>query len=457
MCLKVLPGAVPGAMPGVVGPGSFEISAMPALAPATSTGADSARALAAMVSGGGAGQHLQLQRKVGGLPYDVEHPSVGRQDGVDTYDTVVRLNRMQPGNSMRSSLIQNLMPNAAPDVQIGPSFMIPDGSRAHIGAAVQIHGFVHLDDNGEVRIGDNVIIGAGTSLLTIEHPMTPIERLGNFVRVKDIAIGDNTIVGARCTILPGVTIGRNVWILNDSVVSKDVPDGVVLGGKPAEVLRSLTASEIASGMKGFERENPGIDESGRPRAPLHPSIATAEFLQRFNLEPMAEGLFEGAIQFLAGQVPTLGSFANNNIFPPFWCENGAHIKFKGPRAFINTGAIFHDGDPRKTITISQGVFFGPNVEIFGATTFGDAAWIGANSTIGEGAVIGRGAIVAAGSDIPSGASIPDFAIVGGDPWKVIRHVSREKDAWSFDEASVRTMTERLEERKVDVSRIQISG
>lgn len=50
----------------------------------------------------------------------------------------------------------------------------------------------------------------------------------------------------------------------------------------------------------------------------------------------------------------------------------------------------------------------------------DDVWIGARSVILPGAIIGKGVVIAAGSVIP-GKKIPDYAIVGGNPAKVIKY------------------------------------
>lgn len=57
---------------------------------------------------------------------------------------------------------------------------------------------------------------------------------------------------------------------------------------------------------------------------------------------------------------------------------------------------------------------------------GNDVWIGARATILEGVKIGDGAIVAAGSIVTK--NIPDFAIVGGNPAKIIRYRFDNEDA-----------------------------
>ncbi|MCJ7472342.1 MAG: transferase, partial [Actinobacteria bacterium] len=46
-------------------------------------------------------------------------------------------------------------------------------------------------------------------------------------------------IGANCTILPGVTIGRNSLVGAGSVVTKDVEDNSVVAGNPARVINNV--------------------------------------------------------------------------------------------------------------------------------------------------------------------------------------------------------------------------
>jgi tetrahydrodipicolinate N-succinyltransferase len=55
-----------------------------------------------------------------------------------------------------------------------------------------------------------------------------------------VRIGDGTWLGARAMVLPGVTIGKRVLVAAGAVVTRDVPDDVLVAGNPARVVRSLT-------------------------------------------------------------------------------------------------------------------------------------------------------------------------------------------------------------------------
>nr|WP_233708843.1 hypothetical protein [Helicobacter muridarum] len=50
-------------------------------------------------------------------------------------------------------------------------------------------------------------------------------------------------VGIGVTICPGVSIGDNSIIAAGSVVTKDVPPNVIVGGNPAKVLKTLEGYE----------------------------------------------------------------------------------------------------------------------------------------------------------------------------------------------------------------------
>jgi acetyltransferase-like isoleucine patch superfamily enzyme len=60
---------------------------------------------------------------------------------------------------------------------------------------------------------------------------------------KPIKIGEDCWFGGNCIVLPGVTIGRGVTVGAGSVVTKDVPDYVVVAGNPARILQKIEMNQ----------------------------------------------------------------------------------------------------------------------------------------------------------------------------------------------------------------------
>ncbi|EEU5811077.1 N-acetyltransferase, partial [Escherichia coli] len=54
-----------------------------------------------------------------------------------------------------------------------------------------------------------------------------------------IHIKKNASIGANATILPGIIIGENSIIGAGSVVTKDIPDNVIVAGNPAKIIRPV--------------------------------------------------------------------------------------------------------------------------------------------------------------------------------------------------------------------------
>lgn len=97
-------------------------------------------------------------------------------------------------------------------------------------------------DEAEVTFGDNVFIGPNCSFYTAIHPIDVERRNQQLEKSAPIHVGDNVWFGGNVTVLPGVTIGSNTTIGAGSVVTHDIPDGVVAVGNPCRVIRTVAES-----------------------------------------------------------------------------------------------------------------------------------------------------------------------------------------------------------------------
>ena len=103
------------------------------------------------------------------------------------------------------------------------------GSNTHI-----LNSQIQLTHPSLISIGNDVTI-TGAQILT--HDASMLKKT-NFYKVGSVTIGNNVFISVKSIILPGVTIGNNVVIGAGCVISKDIPDNVVIIGSPPRVLCS---------------------------------------------------------------------------------------------------------------------------------------------------------------------------------------------------------------------------
>jgi acetyltransferase-like isoleucine patch superfamily enzyme len=93
-----------------------------------------------------------------------------------------------------------------------------------------------------VTIGQHVGIAADVMFITHDggtYVFRHLERYKKVIKYGRITILDNCIIGARVILLPGVTIGPNSVISAGSVVSRNVPPGVLAAGNPAKPVMTV--------------------------------------------------------------------------------------------------------------------------------------------------------------------------------------------------------------------------
>ena len=112
-------------------------------------------------------------------------------------------------------------------------------------------------DTEWIEIGDNTSVQDGCVLHA--DPGFPL-RIGQGVTVGHKAmlhgcdIGDNTLVGIGSIVLNGAKIGRDCLIGANSFVTvgKQFPDGALIMGSPAKVIRKLEPAEIEANRKSAQ-------------------------------------------------------------------------------------------------------------------------------------------------------------------------------------------------------------
>jgi carbonic anhydrase/acetyltransferase-like protein (isoleucine patch superfamily) len=95
------------------------------------------------------------------------------------------------------------------------------------GSNIQDGSVLHADVGFPLTLGDNVTVG-------------------HQVMLHGCTIGDETLIGIGATVLNGAKIGKNCLVGARALVTegKEFPDGSMIFGSPAKVVRSLTPEQI---------------------------------------------------------------------------------------------------------------------------------------------------------------------------------------------------------------------
>lgn len=140
----------------------------------------------------------------------------------------------------REELMKKMFASCGTDCYIQPPFYANwSGHHVHIGDLFYANFNLTIVDDGEVFIGDHVMIGPNVTIATAAHPVEPSLKKKALQFNCPVHIGNNVWIGANVVILPGVTIGDNTVIGAGSVVTKDIPANVVAVGNPCRVLREI--------------------------------------------------------------------------------------------------------------------------------------------------------------------------------------------------------------------------
>lgn len=102
-----------------------------------------------------------------------------------------------------------------------------------IGNRVTVKSGVQLWDG--LRIEDDVFIGPNVTFTNDYFPRSKAYPAA----FANTTIKDGASIGGGATILPGITVGRNAMVGAGAVLTKSVPDGAVVYGNPARIVRYL--------------------------------------------------------------------------------------------------------------------------------------------------------------------------------------------------------------------------
>jgi len=186
----------------------------------------------------------QQEIMLAGLPYNDGTPEINKKRE-QTYLLNKEFNDSygQPV-AKRLGLLRRFLKSVGENVVFETNFRCEFGCNITIGNNFFANFDCIMFDGGEITIGDNVMFGPRVGIYTSNHAVGPRERAGLWCVAKGVRIGDNVWCGANVTINPGVEIGVNTIIGSGSVVTRNVPSGVIAAGNPCRVIRVLTEEEL---------------------------------------------------------------------------------------------------------------------------------------------------------------------------------------------------------------------
>ena len=188
----------------------------------------------------GRGYMTQYERMVKGLIYDPGDREI-MDEQVPWQDKLWEFNQLKTSDyDKKQAYMKEVFAECGEGCYIELPFRANwGGHHLHLGARVYANFNLTIVDDGHIYVGDDVMFGPNVTIATANHPIDPLLRRNQLQYNKDVHIGNLVWIGAGVVICPGVSIGDNTVIGAGSVVTKDLPAGVVAYGNPCRVIRKI--------------------------------------------------------------------------------------------------------------------------------------------------------------------------------------------------------------------------
>ena len=167
------------------------------------------------------------------------------QEQMKYLDMVYDYNHLKPSQQdEKQKLLKKMFENIGDKCYLETPFYASwGGKNVSIGEHFYSNYNLMLVDDGEIIIGDNVMIAPNVILCSATHPVSPNLREKGVQYNLPVKIGNRVWIGANSVVMPGVTIGDNSIIGAGSVVTKDIPPNVIAFGNPCKVHREITEED----------------------------------------------------------------------------------------------------------------------------------------------------------------------------------------------------------------------
>lgn len=151
-------------------------------------------------------------------------------------------NMTRPGESeKRERMLKEMFAEIGEGCYVEPPFHANfGGHHVHFGTGIYANFNLTMVDDTHIYVGDYTMFGPNVTVATAGHPILPELRQRGLQYNAAVYIGKNCWIGAGALIMPGVNIGDDTVIGAGSIVTKDIPSGVIAVGNPCKVLREVS-------------------------------------------------------------------------------------------------------------------------------------------------------------------------------------------------------------------------
>ncbi|WP_405355138.1 sugar O-acetyltransferase [Ruminococcus sp.] len=152
---------------------------------------------------------------------------------------------------LREGIMKKLFEKVGKNVWIEPDFKCEYGKNITIEDDVYINFGCIILDCAKIFIGANTLIGPNVGIYAANHATDAEERINGGCYGKPVTIGKRVWLGGDVKLVGGVTVGDDTIIGAGSIVTKDIPSGVIAAGNPCRVIRKITEKDKTDYLKKY--------------------------------------------------------------------------------------------------------------------------------------------------------------------------------------------------------------
>lgn len=185
-------------------------------------------------------QLCELKKMMSGKPYAASDNTELLDILQETQEMCRDYNNLRPSHhDEKTTLIKRILGKTGNRIKVIQPFFCDYGFNIEVGEDFFANTNMLILDEAKVTFGNHVFIGPNCSFYTPCHPVDAESRNAGVQWSLPITVGNNVWFGGNVTVCPGVSIGDDTVIGAGSVVTHDIPSGVIAAGNPCQVIRKI--------------------------------------------------------------------------------------------------------------------------------------------------------------------------------------------------------------------------